>query len=82
MIDLTVVTDYSGNYSVVQARQDETTIVERALTPPPRYGARTVKRDEDTLNPGDWADAVLADRGLPGLLWKPGYIRPLTAFTT
>ena len=79
LIDLQAVVDYSGNYSVVQAREDVSTIIERALTPPPRYGARTYTRDEDTLNPGDWAEAVLADRGLPSLLWKPGDMRPLTA---
>jgi PKD repeat protein len=79
LIDLQVVVDYSGNFSVVQAREDDTTVVERRITPPPRYGARTFTRDEDTLDPGAWADAVLADRALPTLLWKPGDLRPLTA---
>ncbi len=82
LIDLQAVVDYSGNFSVIQAREDDTTVIERRITPPPRYGARTFTRDEATLNPGDWADAVLADRGLPSLLWKPGDMRPLTAVST
>ncbi len=82
LIDLQSVVDYSGNYSVVQAREDETTVIERRITPSPRYGARTYTRDEATLDPGAWADAVLADRGLPSLLWKPGEMRPLTAVST
>lgn len=81
LIDLAVVTDYDGMYSVVQARQDVSTIVERALTPPPRFGARTYTRDEITLNPGDWADAVLADRALGSLRWQPGDVYPLTALS-
>jgi PKD repeat protein len=79
LIDLGVITDYEGMYSVVQARQDVSTIVERALTPPPRYGARTYTRNEITLNPGTWADTVLADRALGALRWQPGDIYPLTA---
>jgi PKD repeat protein len=82
LVGLQVVTDYSGNYSVVQARFDATTITERALTPPPRYGARTYLRDEITIDEGAWADAVLADRGLPSLRWLPGDIRPDTADST
>jgi PKD repeat protein len=82
LLDLGVVVDWSGNYSVVTARLDEDTIETRALTPSPRYGARTYARDEDTLNAGDWAATVLADRGLPTLLWKPGDMRPLTAVST
>lgn len=79
LIDLGVVTDYSGMYSVVQARFDATTIIERALTPPPAFGARTYTRDEITIDAADWADAVLADRAFPILRWQPGDIYPLTA---
>ena len=81
LIDLGVVTDYSGLYSVVQAREDDTTLVERATTPPPRYGARTYTRDEITIDPGGWADAVLADRTDATLLYLPGDLRPLTALS-
>lgn len=80
LVDLTNVSDYIGQYSVVRALDDDgVTIVERALTPPPRYGARTYERSDPTIDAGDWADAVLADRALPGLRWVPGIVRPLTA---
>ena len=82
LIDLGVVTDWSGLFSVVTARLDVDTIETRALTPPPGYGARTYARDEITIDAGDWAATVLADRGLPTLLWKPGDMRPLTAVST
>jgi PKD repeat protein len=79
LLDMQDVTDYSGQYSVVQATDDMDVVTERRLTPTPAYGARTFARTEPTLDPGDWADAVLADRALPGLLWLPGDVYPLTA---
>jgi hypothetical protein len=79
LLDMQDVIDYSGQYSVVQALDDMDVVTERRLTPSPAYGARTFKRDEPTLDPGAWADAVLADRALPGLLWLPGDVYPLTA---
>lgn len=81
LIGLQVISDYSGLYSVVQATDATDTVIERALTPPPRYGARVFARTEHTLNAGDWADAVLADRAFPILRWQPGDIYPLTALS-
>ena len=82
LVDLQVISEYRGLYSVVQALDDGTppgTIIERALTPPPRYGARTFTRSDPTLDAGDWAAIVLADRALPGLRWIPGTVYPLSA---
>lgn len=79
LVDLQVITDYAGMYSVVQAREDVDTVIERRLTPPPRYGARTITRDEITIDPDLWAEAVLTDRSFPALRWIPGNVRPLTA---
>lgn len=82
LVDLQNVADYIGQYSVIQASDDGSTFIERALTPPPRYGARTYKRTDPTINPATWAEAVLADRALPGLRWVPGTVFPLTANST
>jgi hypothetical protein len=79
LVGLQVVTDYEGLYSVVQATDATDTVIERALTPPPRYGARTYARTEHTLDADLWAEAVLADRALGSLRWNPGQVRPLTA---
>ncbi len=82
LIDMQDVTDYSGMYSVVRAVDGADVYTERRLTPAPDYGTRTYSRNEPTLDPGGWADAVLADRALPGLLWVPGDVYPLTADST
>lgn len=79
LVGLQVITDYEGLYSVVTARVDPSTIETRALTPPPRYGARTYARDEVTIDADLWAEAVLADRAGNTLRWVPGDIRPLNA---
>lgn len=80
LVDLQVITDYKGLFSVIQGTDlDGTTIVERALTPTPRYGTRTYLRTSKTPDVGDWAEAVLEDRGIGGLRWVPGEVFPLTA---
>jgi len=73
---------YQGLYSVVQAADDtlpDAVIVERALTPTPKYGKRTFTRSDPTLDAGDWAQEVLDDRAFPGLQWVPGDVYPLDA---
>jgi PKD repeat protein len=82
LVDLQAITDYAGMFSVVRARNDVDVLIERRLTPPPRYGARDFVRDEPTLDAAAWAEAVLADRSFPVLRWVPGQVRPLTALRT
>jgi hypothetical protein len=80
LIDLQVISDYDGQYSVVEAQPVGGGALESAvLTPPPAYGKRVYRRTEDTPNAEDWAQAVLADRALPSLRWLPGQIYPLSA---
>lgn len=84
LIDLQAISSFSGLYSIVRVRDDSGaggTILERALTPTPAYGKRTVTRDEQTPNADAWAAAVLADRSYPSLRWVPGDVRPLTALS-
>lgn len=82
LVNLMTVVASRGLYSVVQARQtvaDGGDLIERRLTPVPRYGAVTFTRDDATPDAGAWADAVLADRALQTLQWIPGQIYPLDA---
>lgn len=80
LVDLGTQVDLAGLYSVVQAIDSITeTVVERRLTPTPKWGAVTYSRDELTIDAGDWAAAVLADRSLQTVQWIPGMIWPLTA---
>lgn len=80
LLDLQVISDYAGQFSVVKALDDDgVTIETRALTPPPRYGARTYERTDPTIDAASWAETVLADRALPGLRWLPGTVMPFSA---
>jgi len=82
LVDLQVVSDWAGLYSVIQAQEtagDGGAVQERRRTPLPRYGARTFARTEPTPNAGDWAAAVLTDRSTPTLRWVPADIYPVTA---
>ncbi len=80
LIDLGTIVQTAGLYSVIQARDEITELIEeRRITPPPQYGRVTYTRDELTPDAGAWAAAVLADRALQGLQWVPGEIYPITA---
>jgi hypothetical protein len=71
-----------GQLSIVRARQtdaDGGDLIERRLTPLPRWGARMHVRDDPTPDAEDWAEAVLADRSLSGLRWVPGDLIPADA---
>ncbi len=78
LIGLASLTQWNGLYSVVRA-YDGATMQERALTPPPRYGARIYERSDATIDAETWAEAVLADRAFSALRWVPGELYPLTA---
>jgi PKD repeat protein len=80
LVELSTIVQTRGLYSVVQARDEITELIEeRKITPTPRYGAVTYTRDDLTPDAGDWAEAVLADRSLQSVQWIPGDIYPLTA---
>ncbi len=80
LINLTSLTQWDGLFSQVAALDSVTDTVEvRALTPPPRYGVRTYERFDPTLDAGDWAAAVLADRSFSSVRWVPGQMYPLSA---
>jgi hypothetical protein len=82
LVNLLSLVQVQGQYSIVQAREtvaDGSALIERRLTPLPRYGARIHTRDDPTPDAADWAEAVLADRGHAGLRWVPGELYPLTA---
>jgi hypothetical protein len=82
LIDLGVIVQTRGLYSVVQVRNlvgEGDDIIERSLTPTPSYGKVTYLRNDATPDSDAWADAVLADRGLQTLQYIPGDIYPLTA---
>lgn len=82
LVDLGVIVQTRGLYSVIQVQQtvgDGGLLIERRLTPTPRYGAVTYKRSDPTPDADDWAAAVLADRSLQTVQWLPGLIYPLTA---
>jgi hypothetical protein len=82
LVDLGTLVTTAGLYSVVRAQQtvgDGDLLIERRLTPVPRYGPVTYERSDATPDAGAWADAVLADRSLQTVQWIPGAIFPLTA---
>jgi PKD repeat protein len=82
LIDLGTIVQTQGLYSVVQAQQtvaDGGLLIERRLTPTPRYGAVTFTRSDETPDADAWAAAVLADRSLQTVQWLPGDIYPLDA---
>lgn len=79
LVDLQVISDYRGLFSVIRVLDDADIVQERALIPPPRYGARVFARTDPTLDAEEWAEIVLADRGTPGYRWVPGTVYPLTA---
>ena len=75
--DLTSRSGDDGVYSVVRVLEDDgVTVIERVAAPLPRYG-RIVYDDRETLTTigaDSWADAVLADRAWPGIVWIPGTV--------
>lgn len=79
--DLTSRIDEDGVYSVarVQPADPEADIIEREAAPLPRYGRRVYERSEPTINPDDWAAAVLAERSWPGVQYIPGTVHCFTA---
>lgn len=82
LVDLGAVVETRGLYSVVSARElagEGGDLIERRLTPTPRYGSVAYVRDDATPDAGAWADAVLADRSLQTVTWIPGMIYPLDA---
>lgn len=82
LVNLGTVVATRGLYSVVQAQQtvaDGDALIERRLTPTPRYGAVVYKRSDPTPDADAWAAAVLADRSLQTVQWIPGAIFPLDA---
>ncbi len=82
LVDLGAIVETAGLYSVVRALQtvgDGGMVIERRLTPTPRYGPVTYERTEATPDADDWAAAVLADRSLQSVQWIPGAIYPITA---
>lgn len=82
LLDLLAISADAGLYSVVQAQQtvaDGGAVVERRLTPVPRYGPRTFARSDPTIAAGAWADAVLAERAWPTIRWVPGDMQAWTA---
>lgn len=72
--DLEAASSEDGVYSVVRVNDETGTPVERVVAPLPRYGRRAYERDETTIDAEAWADAVLADRAWPGVLWTPGTV--------
>lgn len=78
--DLEAISSQDGVYSVVYVTNvDGTAVIERVAAPLPRYGRIAYTRDETTIDPEAWADAVLADRAWPGVLYKPGVAWCFTA---
>lgn len=78
LIDLATWTSSEGLFSVVRAQEPGGAMEERAATPTPSYGKRVHERTQDTINAGDWAARVLADRRDGSLRYVPGDIYPLT----
>lgn len=80
LVNLVTYTSADSLYSVVQAMDAATeTMIERRVTPLPRYGSRTHKRTIRTLDAGDWADIILEDRSFAGTRYRPGDVVPLDA---
>ena len=80
--DLTSSVSEDGQYSVVRVLEDDgVTVLERQNAPLPRYG-RVIYDDRQgitTIDASGFADAVLADRAFPGVLWTPGTVWCFTA---
>ena len=73
--DLEASSSDDGAYSVVYVtNEDGSAEIERVAAPLPRYGRVPYTRRETTIDPELWADAVLADRSWPGVLWTPGTV--------
>lgn len=82
LVGLQSIVAHNGLYSIVRALQapgDGGAVITREITPKPRYGARVYERTDVTPDAGNWAMAVLSDRGGAGLRWVPGEVYPLTA---
>lgn len=80
LIDMESGASEDGMVSVVRVNNAlGTLVIEREAAPLPRYGRRLLERNETTIDPEGWADAILADRAWPGITWRPGTIRPRTA---
>lgn len=73
--DLKAESSEDGIYSVVYVT-DETgaSVIERVAAPLPRFGRIPYTRQETTIDPEGFADAVLADRAWPGVTWTPGTV--------
>lgn len=79
LVDVQSIASSRGLYSVIRALDEDTvTVTERAATPTPDYGVRVYERIDPTIDSGDWADAVLADRAVRVTRYRPGRILPLT----
>lgn len=72
--DLEAASSEDGIYSVVRVTDDTSVVIERVAAPLPRYGRRVYTRDETTIDADAWADAVLADRAWPGVVYTPGTV--------
>jgi hypothetical protein len=78
--DLEASSSEDGVYSVVRVNNaDGSAIIERVAAPLPRYGRIVYERDETTIDPESWADALLADRAWPGIRYVPGTVWCFTA---
>jgi len=73
--DLEALSSDDGVYSVVRVKNaDGSATIERVAAPLPRYGRIVYERNETTIDPESWADALLADRAWPGTTWIPGVV--------
>lgn len=73
--DLEAESSEDGVYSLVRVTNaDGSAVIERVAAPLPRYGRRPYVRQDRTIDPEGWADALLADRAWPGITWTPGVI--------
>lgn len=73
--DLTSSVSDDGQYSAVRVLEDDgVTVLDRESAPLPRYGRIVYDDREDltTIDASGFADAVIADRAFPGVLWTPG----------
>ncbi len=75
MVDLSAISTDTGLYSKVEVLEAAGTNYQtRATTPPPDYGIVTYRRSVPTVDAGNWAARVLADRTDAGIRWIPGDI--------
>lgn len=73
--DLKAESSEDGIYSVVYVtNEDGSAVIERVAAPLPRFGRIPYTRQETTIDPEGFADAVLADRSWPGVVWTPGTV--------